>query len=106
EVLGGLNAFYLLRGEPEVYGLPGRPLVPSANVPRSTFWAVLVGIAAALGALFKFRDRTKPPAPLPPSPLVGEGRGGGASDTGQGASTPHPNPPPQGGRGPEGRVTV
>src|SRR5438552_9391610 len=41
EVLGGLNAFYLIRGEPEVFGLPSNPIVPSTTVPRSTFWAVL-----------------------------------------------------------------
>jgi formate dehydrogenase iron-sulfur subunit len=59
EVLGGLNAFYLLRGEPEVYGLPSNPQVPSATVARSTFWAVLTGFLAVLGALFKFRERTQ-----------------------------------------------
>src|SRR5215207_5775715 len=57
EVLGGLNAFYLLRGAPEGYGLPSNPKVPSATVPRSTFWAVLTGGLAVLGALFKFRER-------------------------------------------------
>src|SRR5262249_20388258 len=63
EVLGGLNAFYLLRGEPETFGLPSNPKVPSTTVPRSTFWAVLTGFLVALGALFKFRDRTKAPTP-------------------------------------------
>jgi formate dehydrogenase iron-sulfur subunit len=67
EVLGGLNAFYLLRGAPEVYGLPADPKLPSTKVPRSTFWAVLTGIAVALGALFKFRERTKRPPATPPS---------------------------------------
>jgi formate dehydrogenase iron-sulfur subunit len=73
EVLGGLNAFYLLRGEPEVYGLPRDPKVPSTAVPRSTFWAVLTGFLVALGALFKFRDRgkqTQPAAPPTPSPEI------------------------------------
>jgi formate dehydrogenase iron-sulfur subunit len=65
EVLGGLNAFYLLRGEPETFGLPRNPIVPSTTVPRSTFWAVLTGFLVALGALFKFRDRTKKPTPNP-----------------------------------------
>ena len=73
DVLGGLNAFYLLRGAPEVYGLPSNPKVPSGNVPRSTVWAALTGLLVALGAIFKFRERTRTP-------------------------TPHPNPPPQGER--------
>jgi formate dehydrogenase iron-sulfur subunit len=63
EVLGGLNAFYLLRGEPEAYGLPSNPKVPSANIPRSTFWAMLTAGLAVLGALFRFRERTKPKPP-------------------------------------------
>ena len=72
EVLGGLNAFYLLRGAPEVYGLPSDPKLPSTTVPRSTFWAALTGIAVALGALFKFRERTKrPPASPPADPAPG-----------------------------------
>jgi formate dehydrogenase iron-sulfur subunit len=73
EVLGGLNAFYLLRGAPEVYGLPGDPKLPSTTVARSTFWAALTGIAVALGALFKFRERTRRPpqaAPTDPAPGV------------------------------------
>jgi formate dehydrogenase iron-sulfur subunit len=61
EVLGGLNAFYLLRGAPEVYGLPADPKLPSTRVQRSTFWALLTGIVVALGALFKFRERTRRP---------------------------------------------
>ena len=65
EVLGGLNAFYLLRGEPETFGLPRNPIVPSTTVPRSTLWAVLTGFLVALGALFKFRDRTKTTTPNP-----------------------------------------
>lgn len=65
DVLGGLNAFYLLRGAPEVYGLPSNPKVPSANVPRSTMWAALTGLLVALGALFKFRERTKRPPEAP-----------------------------------------
>jgi formate dehydrogenase iron-sulfur subunit len=63
EVLGGLNAFYLLMDEPEVYGLPSDPKVPSASVPRSAFWSVLVGLLTALGVLFRFRLRRKPEPP-------------------------------------------
>jgi formate dehydrogenase iron-sulfur subunit len=69
KVLGGLNAFYLLLDEPETYGLPANPKVPSRSVPRSTFWSVFAGLLVALGVLFRFRQRTKeapPPAPGAP----------------------------------------
>jgi formate dehydrogenase iron-sulfur subunit len=57
KVLGGLNSFYLLMDEPEVYGLPANPKVPSNSVPRSTFWSILTGLLVALGVLFRFRER-------------------------------------------------
>ena len=60
KVLGGLNAFYLLMDEPEVYGLPSDPKVPSNSVPRSTFWSILIGFLVALGVLFRFGLRSKP----------------------------------------------
>jgi|SRR5262245_16127960 len=66
DVLGGLNAFYLLRGTPETYGLPSHPKVPTSSVPRSMFWAVLTGFVAVLGVLFRFRERTKPVTTPPP----------------------------------------
>jgi formate dehydrogenase iron-sulfur subunit len=73
KVLGGLNSFYLLMDEPEVYGLPSNPKVPSTLVPRSLFWSVFTGFLMALGVLFRFRLRTQEPAaPVPPS------EGGGA----------------------------
>ena len=56
--LGGLNSFYLLFDEPEVYGLPSAPVVPSRSVPRSSFWSILTAIVTALGVLFAFRERT------------------------------------------------
>jgi formate dehydrogenase iron-sulfur subunit len=65
KVLGGLNAFYLLVDEPEVYGLPSNPKVPSASVPRSTFWSIFVGLLMALGVLFRFRERAKTPEAAP-----------------------------------------
>lgn len=58
-VLGGLNSFYLLLDEPEVYGLPSNPKLPSRSVPRSAFWSILTAILTALGMLFAFRERTK-----------------------------------------------
>jgi len=69
EVLGGLNAFYLLLDRPETYGLPSDPKLPSRSVPGSSLWSILVAILTALGVLFSFRDRTrKEPAagPIPP----------------------------------------
>ena len=79
--LGGLNAFFLLVDEPEVYGLPREPKLPSRNVATgsllSTIGAALMGllgvvmlrhrrsdeVAAREGA---DRDRAAPP-PRPPS---------------------------------------
>jgi formate dehydrogenase iron-sulfur subunit len=77
KVLGGLNSFYLLLDEPEVYGLPSNPIVPSQNVPRSIFWSVFTGLLVALGVLFRFRQRTQPPGPHAEptaAPRVGEVR--------------------------------
>jgi formate dehydrogenase iron-sulfur subunit len=59
KILGGLNSFYLLMDEPEVYGLPANPKVPSQLVPRSAIWSVFTGILVALGVLFSFRQRTQ-----------------------------------------------
>jgi formate dehydrogenase iron-sulfur subunit len=57
KILGGLNAFYLLMDEPEVYGLPANPKVPSRSVVGSTFWSIFTGLLVALGVLFRFRER-------------------------------------------------
>jgi len=51
--VGGFGAFFLLLDEPEVYGLPPDPVVPTKHLPR--LWrstalataAMFVGIAAA-----------------------------------------------------------
>ncbi|MGI9075782.1 MAG: 4Fe-4S dicluster domain-containing protein [Gemmatimonadaceae bacterium] len=47
--LGGLNAFYLLVDEPEVYGLPREPKLPSRNVAKSSMLSVLG--AAVMGVV-------------------------------------------------------
>jgi formate dehydrogenase iron-sulfur subunit len=44
--IGGAGAFFLLLDEPEVYGLPPDPVVPTKNL--GTIWAAA---AAAAGAL-------------------------------------------------------
>src|SRR5207245_5529496 len=66
KVLGGLNSFYLLVDEPEVYGLPSAPKVPSRAVPRSSLWSIVTAILTALGILFAFRGRTRPRAETSP----------------------------------------
>src|SRR5262245_37776051 len=67
-ILGGLNSFYLLVDEPEVYGLPRNPKVPSRSVLGATFWSIFTGLLVALGVLFRFRQRTRPPASEPSHP--------------------------------------
>jgi formate dehydrogenase iron-sulfur subunit len=53
EALGGLNSFYLLVDEPEVYGLPRHPELPSRNLPRSATFsaasAAVLGVLALVG---------------------------------------------------------
>jgi len=50
--LGGLNAFFLLVDEPEVYGLPREPKLPTRNLVRSTLLSTVGAIVmAAVGAL-------------------------------------------------------
>ena len=47
--LGGLNSFYLLVDEPEVYGLPRKPELPSSRLAKSATFSV--ASAAVLGVL-------------------------------------------------------
>jgi formate dehydrogenase iron-sulfur subunit len=57
QVLGGLNAFYLLVDEPEVYGLPSNPELPSRGVVFSSLWSIFTALVMSLGMLIAFRDR-------------------------------------------------
>jgi formate dehydrogenase iron-sulfur subunit len=52
--VGGFGAFFLLLDEPEVYGLPPDPVVPTKNLPQ--LWASTAAASAALvvGAAFAF----------------------------------------------------
>ncbi|HMQ30856.1 MAG TPA: 4Fe-4S dicluster domain-containing protein [Chloroflexaceae bacterium] len=59
QVLGGLNAFYLLLDEPEVYGLPSDPKLPSSAVPPSSAFSIITALLVALAALFSFRRRNE-----------------------------------------------
>jgi len=56
-MLGGLNSFYLLVDEPEVYGLPPDPKLPSRNLKPSAIWSVLGSVALVLTAMVSFRSR-------------------------------------------------
>jgi formate dehydrogenase iron-sulfur subunit len=58
-VLGGLNSFYLLLDEPEVYGLPAEvaPKVPSRDLWASSLKSMVVSVALAAGAFFAFGRR-------------------------------------------------
>jgi formate dehydrogenase iron-sulfur subunit len=48
--LGGLNSFYLLVDQPEVYGLPVNPKMPTRNlIPSSLFSAAGAMVLALLG---------------------------------------------------------
>jgi formate dehydrogenase iron-sulfur subunit len=50
--LGGLNAFFLLIDEPHVYGLPDAPVLPSAHLPKATFFtAASAAVLAFLGVI-------------------------------------------------------
>ncbi len=53
---GGLNSFFLLLDQPEVYNLPAQPTRPSQNVAPASFWAIAAAaILSLLGMLF-FKD--------------------------------------------------
>jgi formate dehydrogenase iron-sulfur subunit len=56
-ILGGLNSFYLLVDEPETYGLPRHPKLPSRSVRTSSLFSIGSAILMALGALIAFRRR-------------------------------------------------
>jgi formate dehydrogenase iron-sulfur subunit len=55
KVLGGLNAFYLLMDEPEVYGLPSNPQVPGRSVLPTNLWSLGSAIVMAIAGLVGFR---------------------------------------------------
>jgi formate dehydrogenase iron-sulfur subunit len=57
KILGGLNSFYLLMDQPEVYGLPASPKLPSRSVLPSSIFSIGSAIAVGLAALFSFRVR-------------------------------------------------
>jgi len=55
--LGGLNSFYLLVDEPEVYGLPKDPKLPSRHLKSSGALSAVSGAVLGLVALVGLRKR-------------------------------------------------
>ena len=58
--LGGLNAFFLLLGQPSVYGLPEKPKLPEKNVFVDSLLSIGSAIVIGLGAVMAFRSRGGP----------------------------------------------
>ncbi|MFL5496780.1 MAG: 4Fe-4S dicluster domain-containing protein [Gemmatimonadales bacterium] len=55
--LGGLNSFYLLVDEPEVYGLPSNPKVPTRNLLPASFLTSAGAVLLALLGIVGLRKR-------------------------------------------------
>jgi len=54
---GGLNSFFLLLDEPEVYNLPQNPPRPSSNVGPASFWTALAATTLGIAGILFFRDK-------------------------------------------------
>jgi formate dehydrogenase iron-sulfur subunit len=57
DVLGGLNVFYLLLDDPEVYGQPVNPQLPQKNLWPSSFLSIGSAILLGLSTMVAFRNR-------------------------------------------------
>ena len=55
--LGGLNSFYLLVDEPEVYGLPRNPQLPSRSLSKSASFSAASAAVLGLLAIVGLRKR-------------------------------------------------
>ena len=85
-VYGGLNAFFLLMDEPEVYGLPNaaNAVLPSRNNVLGYVTTLVTAALGVLGGLIALRRRREPTsdgAPTPPKDTATPATvsGGGAS---------------------------
>ncbi|MEW5917376.1 MAG: 4Fe-4S dicluster domain-containing protein [Gemmatimonadota bacterium] len=56
DILGGLNAFYVLVDEPHVYGLPANPQMASENVAEGFALTALAAAAVAATGAIAFRQ--------------------------------------------------
>jgi len=91
DIVGGLNCFYVLVDRPEVYGLPARPALGSANVPESFALSALGAAALAVTGLVSFRKERMDEGD--PSPSVPSGSGQ-APPTPPSEPAPRPQTPP------------
>jgi formate dehydrogenase iron-sulfur subunit len=57
DVLGGLNVFYLLLDDPEVYGQPRSPVLPQKNLIPGSLASIFTAIVLGISALVAFRNR-------------------------------------------------
>ena len=57
EVVGGLNVFYLLLDQPQVYGLPSAPQLPQRNFAPSAGVALISAAVLGVTGLAAFRRR-------------------------------------------------
>jgi formate dehydrogenase iron-sulfur subunit len=57
KILGGLNSFYLLVDEPEVYGLPRSPKMPTRNLLSASWFSAAGAAALVLLGLVGLRKR-------------------------------------------------
>jgi formate dehydrogenase iron-sulfur subunit len=57
DVLGGLNVFYLLLDNPELYGQPVNPQLPQKNLWPGSLLSMGAAILLGLSTMLAFRDR-------------------------------------------------
>jgi formate dehydrogenase iron-sulfur subunit len=57
DILGGLNVFYLLLDEPELYGQPVNPQLPQKNLIPGSIFSIGASLLLGLSAIVAFRDR-------------------------------------------------
>src|SRR6266487_2615129 len=53
---GGLNSFFLLLDEPEVYNLPENPPRPSNNVAPASLWTIVAALVLGLFGILFFKE--------------------------------------------------
>ena len=53
---GGLNSFFLLLDQPEIYNLPAQPARPSKNVAPASFWTIVAALILGLLGMLFFRE--------------------------------------------------